>query len=166
MIFALASVMTILSVPLLAHDCSPGIVYWNDAASYTRPPFEPGDDLSKLLVPVVTFGCVGVQEQAVIIIVNFSGGKPDQWIVVPAPWITRIVPLKEGVNNELEQQGKVGLRRDTILEVIPLRRTWATFGRPLRYSRLPPPRTRQPADTIRPRPRSPVVLHWFEPRYE
>ncbi len=71
------------------HTCHAGSVQWMDAALYTRQG-SPSDDLEKMLVLAVSYGCVDVQDKAVLVIFSFTANHPDNYIVIPAPWVTRV----------------------------------------------------------------------------
>ena len=88
-----------LAAQTRTHTCHAGSVTWMDAALYTRQGV-PSDDLSKMLVPAVSYGCVDVQDKAVLVIYSFSNREPENFIVIPAPWITRVKFFEEKADDK------------------------------------------------------------------
>jgi hypothetical protein len=90
--FLLSLLTLLILAPLYGeeHTCSNGTVNWNDAALHSRPSNPDFDHFQSFIVPQVSKGCVEVRDDVVMVILNFSHGVPDTFLVIPAAWVTKI----------------------------------------------------------------------------
>ena len=78
-------------------DCDFVMVLWLDAVVRTRDyesQIEKLPQLSQLLIPAVSIGCLVSDERAIVVISSFSRGRPVDYMTIPRDWAQTIIHLR------------------------------------------------------------------------
>jgi hypothetical protein len=95
--------------PVIVQQCTPGMLFWNDAAVYERRALEDEDtkNMDKLLPRIVSIGCIAKTERSYVVIYNISENKPDGFVIIPKEWAMKFQqfqPVPEGVPADQSQE--------------------------------------------------------------
>ena len=83
-------------------SCTVAVLEWNDAILSTRS----GDVEAAHTARIITFGCVEVRENDVVVIMSITSGTPDVFLTIPKQWVTKITPLEVKKEEKKEEVKK------------------------------------------------------------
>jgi hypothetical protein len=105
-IWGIILVVFLMAVPVFSQEgsCNIGVVDWRDATIYLKRGGLNLKDIDNMTTPVMSFGCIAETEKTLVIIHSFVGGQPEDYLVVPKEWATKVtyLTLKEEKDDNLQ----------------------------------------------------------------